>query len=70
MNKLKSIVLCAGFAALLSACTDSPPESQVPGLTFDQYKPLMLNVAKIDIVDKFHAGPGAQHVRTADETAA
>lgn len=61
MNKLKSFALCAAFAALLTACTDSPPETQVPRLTFDQYKPIMLNVAKLEIVDKFHAD-GPNHV--------
>lgn len=62
MKKLTSLALCGAFSLLLSACTDAPPTTQVPRLSFDQYKPIMLNVAKIEIVDKFHAGSDAKHV--------
>ena len=61
MKKLMPLAVCAAFSLLLSACTDAPPETQVPRLTFDQVKPIMVNVAKIEIVDRFHAGTG-QHV--------
>ena len=53
MHKWNSFLLCAGIAALLAGCTDAPPVVQVPLLSFDQYKPILLNVARIDVIDKF-----------------
>lgn len=62
MKNLKAIALCAAAAMLLASCTDSPPQSQVPHLSFDQIKPIPLNVSKIDIIDRYHAGNGPNHV--------
>lgn len=61
MKKLRSFALCAVFSLMMSGCTDAPPPRDVPRLTFDQVKPIMVDVAKIEIIDRFHAGNG-QHV--------
>ncbi len=62
MRNLKSLALCVAAAMLLAACTDAPPQSQVPRLTFDQIKPIPLNVSKIEIIDRFRGGNAPNHV--------
>lgn len=58
-KKLFFTAICASF---LSACLDAPPQAEVPLLDFSKYKPIMLNVAKIEIVNEFRAGGEGKHV--------
>lgn len=62
MQHWKKLVFTTACAALLSACMDAPPQKEAPRMTFDQYKPIMLNVAKIEIIDKFHTDGDGKHV--------
>jgi hypothetical protein len=62
MKKVKALALCAAAAMLLSSCTGAPPETQVPRLSFDQIKPIPLDVSRIEIIDRFHAASGPNHV--------
>jgi len=52
-GKIRSLMLCAGMAALLTSCTNSPPQSAVPDITLAQVQPINLNVSRIEIVDKY-----------------
>jgi hypothetical protein len=62
MRHWKKAVFTATCAAFLSACMDAPPQKEAPLMSFDQYKPIMLNVAKIEIIDKFKAEGDGKHV--------
>jgi hypothetical protein len=61
----KRLLPLAAAALLLASCQDAPPTTQVPLLGFDQYKPILINAAKIDIVDRYSvpaATGNLQHV--------
>ena len=38
---------------LLAACTDGPPISTTPDLTFDHLSPIAINAAGVDVVDNY-----------------
>ncbi|MDE1152603.1 MAG: hypothetical protein PW788_08710 [Micavibrio sp.] len=52
-GKIRSLIMCVGAAALLTACTDGPPQSGVPDITLAQVQPINLNVSRIEVVDKY-----------------
>jgi hypothetical protein len=65
IRKLKNLLICFALTALLGACGEPSLQAEVPLLSFEQYKPVMLNVAAIEIVDKFRPidpTGGAKHV--------
>lgn len=52
---MKHAVTSALFAAclFLAGCTEGPPETQTPVLTFTQMQPVSLNVAQIAVQDQY-----------------
>lgn len=49
MKKYLSVL----FALLLTACVEGPPAGTPMDLTFDNMKPLEINAARIEVVDKY-----------------
>lgn len=65
LRKLKNTMMGGIFAAMLAGCGNTQPVADVPLLSFEQYRPIMLNVAAIEIVDRFrpiNPTGGAKHV--------
>jgi hypothetical protein len=50
-NALKAMVF--GLALLAAGCTEGPPETQTPVLTFAQMQPVTLNVGRIEVLDRY-----------------
>ena len=48
---LKAMIF--GAALLLAGCTEGPPETQTPVMTFNQMQPVTLNVGQIAVQDKY-----------------
>ena len=48
-------ILLSLFAVLLlSACVEVAPDTRPPDMTFENYSPVVLNVAKIEVIDRYH----------------
>ncbi|MEZ0262748.1 MAG: hypothetical protein ACAH80_17210 [Alphaproteobacteria bacterium] len=50
-NTVKAMMV--GMALLLAGCTEGPPETQTPVLTFSQMQPISINVAQVVVQDKY-----------------
>lgn len=53
MKKNAFKAMMVGAALLLAGCTEGPPETQTPVMTFTQMQPVSLNVAQIAVQDKY-----------------
>src|SRR3954468_16441242 len=47
------VLLALAVVSLLAACTDGPPVSTPPALTYANLQPIRINAAKIEVVDKY-----------------
>jgi hypothetical protein len=51
--KLRRIFFSLAVVALLSGCTDGPPDTHTPDLTFANLQPVALDVAKIEVKNNY-----------------
>lgn len=62
-KKLKYYALCAVSALALTACVNGVPGEVKPvDLTFPQFAPVQVNVAKVEVYDNFNPSAAAGHI--------
>lgn len=62
MKKFCNALACAVLALFLASCQDAPPSTAVPQLTFDVVRAVSLDVARVEVADKYRPPGSTPHV--------
>lgn len=62
MSRAFAVSMMFGLAALLAACSSSPPPLKLPDMTFAQSAPIQFDVARIDVVAEYKAPAERPHI--------